>query len=34
LLALINKTEAVPLTRLPVSLVVRKSVQKLRDTQQ
>jgi LacI family transcriptional regulator len=32
--ALINKTEAEPLTRLPVSLVVRKSVQKLGDAQQ
>lgn len=29
LLALINKTEAEPLTRLPVSLVIRKSVQNL-----
>lgn len=33
LLALINKAEIEPLTRLPVSLVVRKSVQKLGDTQ-
>lgn len=33
LLALINKTEAEPMTRLPVSLVVRKSVRNLKDSQ-
>lgn len=34
LLALINKTEAQPLTRLPVSLIVRKSVQDIGNNRQ